>query len=243
MLKRTLRRLILPIIPKLERVKIIQTVIAKKKAQIYLEIGVDQGKVFEIIHGPFKIGVDPIAAAPKVLSVLDKNSIYIQKTSDDFFEQNAKKLLGDKKIDVAFIDGLHEYQQVQRDIENTLDYLANDGVILVHDCNPWSNASAIRALSFDEARMIAKRDNYTDWDGGWTGDVWKSIVNLRSKRDDLEVIVLDCDCGIGIIRRSTKQGEMLDIANIESLEYEDLKRNREKFLNLKRPEYIYDIVK
>jgi hypothetical protein len=55
MLKRTLRRLILPIIPKLERVKIIQTVIAKKKAQIYLEIG-----------------VDPIAAAPKVLSVLDK---------------------------------------------------------------------------------------------------------------------------------------------------------------------------
>ena len=66
MIKRTLRRFILPFTTKLERVKIIQTIIAEKKAKTYLEIGVDQGKVFEIIHGPLKIGVDPVAPAKKV---------------------------------------------------------------------------------------------------------------------------------------------------------------------------------
>lgn len=32
----------------------------------------------------------------------------------------------------------------------------------------------------------------------WSGDVWKSIVHLRSIRPDLRVAVLDCDSGVGI---------------------------------------------
>jgi len=65
-------------------VHILQTIVAKKKDKTYLEIGVDQGKVFEIIHGPNKIGVDPVAPAKKVKAVLGPHTKYFQKTSDDF---------------------------------------------------------------------------------------------------------------------------------------------------------------
>ena len=34
---------------------------------------------------------------------------------------------------VFFIDGLHEYAQVKRDIENSLNFLEPNGVILLHD--------------------------------------------------------------------------------------------------------------
>jgi len=243
MIKRTLRRLLLPLSFKLERVKIIQTIIVAKKAKTYLEIGVDQGKVFEIIHGPFKIGVDPVAPAKKVQKVLDQKNIYFQKTSDDFFRVDAPVILQDKKIDVAFIDGLHEYTQVLRDIENTLHYLADDGIILIHDCNPWSRASAIRALSFDKAIEIAKRDQYSDWDGGWTGDVWKSIAHLRKHNSNLDIFVLDCDCGIGVIRKTSKSRRVPDIKDVASLTYDDLALNRTEFLNLKEAPYFFEFLK
>ena len=243
MIKRTLRRFILPFTTKLERVKIIQTIITEKKAKTYLEIGVDQGKVFEIIHGPLKIGVDPVAPAKKVQQVLDKKNIYFQKTSDDFFMIDAPVILKNRKIDVAFIDGLHEYKQVLRDIENTLKYLAQDGVILVHDCNPWSKAAAIRALSFDEAIHIAKRDNYPDWDGGWTGDVWKSVAHLRKNNSNLDIFVLDCDCGIGVIRQMTSSNQTPKFKEVESLTYDDLALNRKEFLNLKQATYFYEFLK
>jgi hypothetical protein len=239
-LKRTFRRLAIPFSQDYNRVRILQTIVAKKKAKTYLEIGVDQGKVFEIIHGPNKIGVDPVAPAKKVKAVLGPHTKYFQKTSDDFFDQDAKDVFK-KRIDVAFIDGLHEYKQVLKDINNTLDYLADDGVIIVHDCSPWSKASAIRAFSFAEAKEIAQRDQYKDWDGGWTGDVWKAIGELKSTRDDLEIFVLDCDCGLGVIRKGSQK--LIELQNIDGLEYEDLVRDKEKILNLKKPDYFDTFLK
>jgi len=38
--------------------------------------------------------------------------------------------------DVIFIDGLHYYKQVLKDIKNSLKILNKDGFILVHDCLP-----------------------------------------------------------------------------------------------------------
>jgi len=242
MIKRTLRRFMLPFFTKLERVKIIQTIVHEKKAKTYLEIGVDQGKVFEIIHGPLKIGVDPVTPAKKVKKILDEKNIYFQKTSDDFFSEDAPHLFANRKIDVAFIDGLHEYKQVLRDIENTLKFLADDGIILIHDCNPWSKAAAIRALSFDEAINIAKKDHYPDWDGGWTGDVWKSIAHLRKNNRNLDIFVLDCDCGIGVIRQKTSSAH-LNFTSVESLQYEDLANHRNEFLNLKAAPYFFEFLK
>ena len=84
----------------------------------------------------------------------------IRSTSEVFFNNN------DKNFDIIFIDGLHYYKQVINDIKNSLQILNDDGFILVHDCLP--NSLAQQAVP--------------RYRGYWNGDVWKSIVELRTKK-------------------------------------------------------------
>ena len=44
----------------------------------------------------------------------------------------------DVKFDLIFIDGLHLANQVQKDIENSLKFIKDEGFIVLHDCNPPS---------------------------------------------------------------------------------------------------------
>ena len=100
------------------RSKVIQNVIDLKGYKSYLEIGCDNDENFKKIRVETKIGVDPVRGGT------------IRKTSDEFFFENSIF------FDCIFIDGLHEYDQVKKDINNSLNYLNNGGVIFVHDCMP-----------------------------------------------------------------------------------------------------------
>jgi hypothetical protein len=66
-------------------------------------------------------------------------------------------------------------------------------------------------------------------------------MHLRSTRDDINVFVLDCDHGLGIVTKG-KQEKSLPFtpAQIEKLTYEELAANREAWLNLKPAAYFYD---
>ncbi|POY06125.1 biotin carboxyl carrier protein, partial [Mycobacterium kansasii] len=73
----------------------------------------------------------------------------------------------------------------------------------------------------------------------WSGDVWKAIVYIRSLRHDLRVTVLDCDRGVGVIRRAPSESRLsYSQKEIEALNYADLAADRERLLNLKPPEYL-----
>ena len=41
-----------------------------------------------------------------------------------------------QKFDIIFIDGLHEYDQVKKDIVNSLKFIDEKGFILIHDLLP-----------------------------------------------------------------------------------------------------------
>ena len=73
----------------------------------------------------------------------------------------------------------------------------------------------------------------------WSGDVWKTIVHLRSARPDVHVFVLDCDHGIGVVAYGPPEN-MLQISGekIETMSYQHLEENRVELLNLKPPEYL-----
>ena len=73
-----------------------------------------------------------------------KNWFYrmFRKTSDDFFSLDAHKVFKENKIDVAFIDGLHTYEQSLRDAVNCLKYLNKGGLHYIHDCNPQSEEAS-----------------------------------------------------------------------------------------------------
>jgi Methyltransferase domain len=153
------------------RSNIIQGLIDKYKYKKYLEIGVNNQKQpgynWVNILCETKHGVDP------------NIDTTFKMTSDEFFAQNKET------YDIIFIDGLHLYEQVYKDILNSLAVLNDNGTIVVHDCNPIEEITQ---------REIRASD-------AWHGSVWKSIARLRVERHDLDIKVIDTDEGCAIIRR------------------------------------------
>ena len=107
------------------RYDIINHLIKHYNYSSYLEIGTRKTKDnFDKILIKKKECIDP-----KPLSKL----ITYRMTSDKAFEIIKKK---NKTFDIIFIDGLHLSEQVDIDIKNSLDILNDNGIIILHDCNP-----------------------------------------------------------------------------------------------------------
>ncbi|MES2701000.1 MAG: class I SAM-dependent methyltransferase [Bacteroidota bacterium] len=222
----------------MNRLTVINDLVQQKKLDKYLEIGVHDGGIFFRVSSSHKVAVDPkflfgkFNTWGKVFNFPHNlSNRYFEVTSDEFFEKHAAKAFEAVKPNMIFIDGMHEYHYVLRDVENTLKYMPEGGVIVVHDCSPKTKESA--AL-YDEWKA-------TGFKGLWNGDVWKAMVHLRSMRNDINVMVLDCDHGLGIITKG-KAVDMLPFTQqqIEAMTFADLAANREKWLNLKKPEYFYE---
>jgi hypothetical protein len=222
----------------MDRLQIVQTLMKQKKLNNYLEIGVFNAHIFFKVKSNFKVAVDPefrfdgLRKAGKMLvNPYNFYNRYFEKTSDDFFGEDAPALLENKKIDIALIDGMHEYAYALRDVENTLRYMSESAVIIMHDCNPQTKQSSV---SFSEWKA-------NHFEGIWNGDVWKAIVHLRSLRNDINVFVLDCDHGLGIITRKNPESKLgFRQEEIPGLRYEDLDENRKVWLNLKPENYFYE---
>ena len=147
-----------------KRFEIIQDIIDFKKYDSYLEIGCDKNQSFSNIKIKKRVGVDPVEGGTHKM------------TSDQFFSINKDN------FDIVFIDGLHEYSQIMKDIKNSLRFLNKEGVILLHDCLPrtiWN--------------QITPRLN-----SDWNGDVWKSIVHCRTL-ENIDTYTFIADRGIGLI--------------------------------------------
>ena len=180
------------------RSEIINNFIAKRGFTRYLEIGTDAGDCFRNINAPIRISVDPNPHS---------TAAYVM-TSDEFFKVFAHT--DTEKFDIVFIDGLHEHNQVWRDIENALTMLNPNGVIVLHDCIPTSE------------RMQEYHD--TPQSGyAWTGDVWKAFVKARSELPYLAYTIPD-DMGCGIIDTAQKKrkGSTSALpADMEAMSYSD----------------------
>src|SRR5688572_7196691 len=208
----------------LNRIKIVQALIRATRAKSYLEIGVNNGACFLRLKAPFKMAVDPsFKMKPgRKLKYFFKNpsnvnNHYYQQTSDDFFALQ-QDVLKQRNPKVVLIDGLHTYEQALRDVYNSLKFLEDGGVIVMHDCNPLSEAAAYPAQSIDHARSL----NLPGWTNVWNGDVWKTVVHLRALHPELEVFVLDCDHGLGIVRKApAKYALKLSEQQINNLSYSD----------------------
>lgn len=167
------------------------------KFNSYLEIGCDDDQLFSKISIQEKIGVDPVSGGN------------YRAKSEDFFDKNLKK------FDLVFIDGLHEYHQVKKDILNSIKFLNKEGFILVHDCLPRS----ISAQAVPRFRNI------------WNGDVWKAIVELRTY-PNLEIFTCLADEGISIIQVK-KNSQILKIEkNIADLKFKDYYYNYRDYMRV-----------
>jgi hypothetical protein len=218
---------------------VIEQLIRKKNAKTYLEIGVFKGMNFFPIRASRKIAVDPYFKLKwyKRLWMHLKmpaniwESRFFEKESDRFFSENADKVFDQNALQVSLVDGMHEYGYALRDVENCLQYLEDGGVIVMHDCNPITREHAGTFEEWKAAKFIGK----------WNGDVWKSIVHLRSTRDDINVFVLDCDEGLGIVTKGKPEKQLsFTPEQISNMGYDDLERDRAALLNLKPADYFFD---
>jgi SAM-dependent methyltransferase len=225
--------------PGVNRIRAVQQALAMRSNPVYLEIGVSRGQAFQRISADVKFAVDPAfrltERTRELANAKGRVVEYFETTSDAFFD-NEKVLLEQHPVDVALIDGLHTYEQVVRDVENTVRHLKDDGVIFLHDCNPPFELAGRRAESWDE--FMAQQSGPLKI-GIWNGDVWKAIVELRSTRPDLLVGVLKCDQGVGFVRKGSPESTLpYSPEQVEALTYADLKADRTRLLNLKPPRYL-----
>ena len=180
------------------RHEIIQKIIDKKKYDSYLELGCDKDSNFSKIKIKNKIGVDP------------KLGGTLKMTSDEFFENN------ETYFDCIFIDALHIYEQVRKDILNSVKFLNAHGIIIIHDCLPKKIWNQIVPRIY----------------GHWNGDVWKAIVEARTMMD-IDTYTCKADHGLGIIlKRPNKNLLSLDTNDFKKLKFKDYYINHKKFMNL-----------
>ena len=133
----------------------------------YLEIGVrDPNDNFKHINSIIKYGVDPGLE-------FKENPVDFKLTSDAFFEQlkSGEILNKNIKFDVIFIDGLHLAEQVEKDIQNALEFLTDDGYVVLHDCNPPSEFHASESHAYKLSPAY----------GYWNGTTWKAFFKYRQR--------------------------------------------------------------
>ena len=180
------------------RITIIQNIIDRNKFNSYLEIGCYNDDCFAKINVTKKIGVDPFMGGN------------VRMSSDDFFNINKDK------FDCIFIDGLHTYEQVKKDIDNSLKSINENGVIIVHDCLPES--------IFEQAVPRSKRR--------FKGDSWKAIVEMRTRKNiDTYTCVVDEGLGV-ILKRENYNLLNISVKDFKKLSFKDYYYNNKIYMNL-----------
>ena len=164
----------------------------------YVEIGVSRGESIRLT-GPATraIGVDP---APAVSEALGPNVSIVAETSDEFFAAyDVRAELGGLPIDLAFIDGMHQFEFALRDFINIEALCEPASTILIHDVYPLD-------------RPTAERERVTEF---WSGDIWRLVMLLRKHRPDLVVrTIAAAPTGLALVRNldpgSTRLRDGLD---------------------------------
>jgi hypothetical protein len=222
----------------MNRWDIINHFIKKNNYKSYLEIGYYKGWSFDQVICENKEAVDPnpcktIEQESKMGMFNEPEGLIIKATSDQFFNNLSSP---NDKWDIIFIDGLHESEQVYKDIMNSLDHLSEGGTIILHDCNPPKYEHTTTGI-----------------DGCWTGDTYKAFIRWRYENFEQFSYTIDTDWGCGIINPNfsetkIKMGVYIDETDDYSAfpiekginNWSEFDEHRKKLLNLISVEEFLD---
>jgi hypothetical protein len=144
-------------------------------AQRYLEIGIFEGRTIERVEVRDRVGVDP---APRFdVERLPNGFSFFAMESDKYFESLSR----DATFDLAFLDGLHTFEQTKADLFNTLLHIPS-GVILIDDTVPEDEDAALIDRNETNARRLAKGSKLDSW----MGDVWRLVSYIDRHLPELD---------------------------------------------------------
>jgi hypothetical protein len=176
---------------------------------LYIEIGVNDGASLKLTSSNTKsMGIDPNPRCPAM-----PNVEIFSLTSDEFFEKvQAGDIKGARPFSLAFIDGLHTYDQALRDFINLEKISSPASVIMIHDCIP------LDAISSANPRLSQF----------YTGDVWKTLLIIARSRPDLKICIFPAwPSGLALITGLNSKSEMLEqnfsalVEQYRSMPFED----------------------
>jgi len=191
------------------------------KPSSYLEIGIHSGRSLALAQpSTIAIGIDP---DPRITEKFKAHTKIYSMTSDAFFESHdPHKEMINQSIELAFIDGLHLFEQVLKDFINIEKNTLKESVILIHDCLPL------------DAKTSARK-RYTRF---WSGDSWKIILCLKKYRPDLKVSAIKTPpTGMGLVTNLDPCSRVLQknfnkiIEDYMHLGFNYLKKNYNTLLN------------
>ena len=160
------------------RIAVVNYLLTQRPGGDYLEIGCAANELFDAVMTPRKIGVDPARGGTH------------RMTSDAFFAREPGE------FDVIFIDGLHLYEQVHRDLEGALTRLRPGGWVALHDMLP---------RNWMEEHVPQIRTS------GWTGDGWKVAFEILAG-EGLEFRLATIDHGVLVVRPLTASPSLPDLS-------------------------------
>ena len=131
-----------------------------------------------------------------------------------------------KKFDLIFIDGLYHYEQVKKDIINSINALNGKGIILMHDCLPR-----------DYYYQAVPRSQYD-----WNGDTWKAFLEFRVK-ENVDAYCCYADQGIGIIIKRKNRNKLNIVSkNFKKFDFNTFASNYREYLNLINYDELIQII-
>ncbi|MBE9187211.1 tetratricopeptide repeat protein [Microcoleus sp. LEGE 07076] len=163
------------------------------KPNSYTEIGIQYGTSLKLASSStFSIGIDP---TPVLNDYIPEHIKIFALPSDDFFEKyNLLSELNNLPLDLAFIDGLHLFEQALKDFINLEKHSHRKTVICFHDSLPIDC-------------ITSQRKRVTKF---WSGDIWKIVPILKQYRPDLEVFtVATKPTGLTIVTNLNPTSEIL----------------------------------
>jgi hypothetical protein len=177
--------------------EVLQWLHERLRPRVYLEIGVEHGHSMQLArHSELVIGVDP--GPPPSVRPLPASTRFFQQTSDAFFAAHERSaLLGERHVELAFIDGLHQFEVALRDLHSVERWCTPTSLVVMHDCLPV-------------APVAAARERRTRF---WVGDTWKAVEYLYVHRPDLEVRVVPAyPSGLVLISNLDPERHARDVA-------------------------------
>lgn len=162
--------------PEWNRWDVINSLVQNNESTRYLEIGVETGETFKHVRCMEKVGVDPDTKCRV------EGGVIYHLTSDAFFERFKIKNVNQDmpKFTHIFVDGMHHSDCVLRDVYNSIMHVAKGGWILIDDAIP---------MNYREQLRVPVKHYYDNgilkYGEPWTGDVWKAIQFLLSKKEEL----------------------------------------------------------
>ena len=161
----------------MEHIDLIEAIFVACGYKSYLELGVWNGVNLARMakYARWALGVDIVDTR------IDKCTGLFLGTTDDFFDRSSRR------YDLIFIDADHNYDQVKKDLTQSLKRLTRSGTAILHDTDPANVKLLGEGYCSDSYKILQelRNNNQVDFVTLPMNEAGLTIVKLRNSERHL----------------------------------------------------------